>query len=206
MLSDSAAPYQTVKKFDAAKGILWLQPSEVNDTYTLIMKRANAERLGIHSISDLTAYVRTHGSSLRLGSTAEFSVRLDSYPLLQKVYGLHFGLDQISVMDPGLLYGALKDNKVDVSVGFATDGRIPKFDLVTLKDDKHAFPAYEAVPVIRKDVADENPQLVALLNTISPKLNDAAMARLNAEVDVEKKDVAVVAQEWLGQVGLITKK
>ena len=90
-------------------------------------------------------------------------------------------------MDTGLVYQALKDKQVDVGLVFATDGRIPAFDFVVLKDDKGFFPSYALTPVVRKEMLDKNPKLAEILNALSAKLDDATMAKLNASVDVDKK-------------------
>ncbi|MGH6915523.1 MAG: glycine betaine ABC transporter substrate-binding protein, partial [Geminicoccales bacterium] len=92
---------------------------------------------------------------------------------------------------------------VDVALVFATDGRIPAFDFIVLKDDKDYFPAYALTPVVRKEVLDKRPELADLLNGLSAKLDDQVMANLNASVDVEKKSVENVAADFLKSAGLI---
>ena len=106
-------------------------------------------------------------------------------------------------MDTGLVYQALKDGQVDSGQVFATDGRIPAFDFVVLKDDKGYFPSYAMTPVVRKDILDANPQLADLLNDLSGRLDDAAMMALNSQVDVDKKSVEAVASDFLKAQGMI---
>ena len=106
-------------------------------------------------------------------------------------------------MDTGLVYQALKDHQVDVGLVFATDGRVPAFNFVILKDDKGYFPNYALTPVVRKQVLDANPKLAEYLNALSAKLDDATMARLNASVDVDKKTVEDVAKTFLKEQGLV---
>jgi len=106
-------------------------------------------------------------------------------------------------MDTGLVYQALRDSQVSVGLVFATDGRIPAFDFVVLKDDKGYFPTYAMTPVVRKATLDANPTLAGVLNGLSAKLDDAVMAKLNASVDVDKKTVEQVASDFLKQQGLI---
>src|SRR5678816_1440274 len=101
------------------------------------------------------------------------------------------------------VYQALKERQVDVGLVFATDGRIPAFNFVVLRDDKGYFPAYALTPVVRKQVLDANPKLADLLNGLSAKLDDATMARLNASVDVDKKTVEDVAKTFLKEQGLV---
>lgn len=106
-------------------------------------------------------------------------------------------------LDTGLVYQALRDSQVEVGLVFATDGRVPAFDSVVLRDDKGFFPTYAMTPVIRKVVLDANPRLADLLNALSAKLDDQVMARLNASVDVDKKTPEQVAAEFLAAEGLV---
>ncbi|MPM28210.1 Glycine betaine/carnitine/choline-binding protein OpuCC [bioreactor metagenome] len=106
-------------------------------------------------------------------------------------------------MDPGLTYAACRDSKVDVIDAFATDGRIPAFNLKVLKDDKNFFPPYYAAPVIREDTLKKHPELAEVLNLLAGKLDDKQMSALNAKVDLEKNDPQVVAREWLKSQSLI---
>ncbi|MBA3504993.1 MAG: glycine/betaine ABC transporter substrate-binding protein, partial [Betaproteobacteria bacterium] len=134
---------------------------------------------------------------------AEFYARPDGLKPLEQSYGFEFARDNVKRMDTGLVYQALKEKQVDVGLVFATDGRIPAFNFVVLKDDKAFFPAYAMTPVVRKQVLDANPKLADILNSLSAKLDDATMARLNSSVDVDKKTVEDVAQTFLKQQGLI---
>ena len=105
-------------------------------------------------------------------------------------------------MDTGLVYQALKERQVDVGLVFATDGRIPAFNFVMLRDDKGYFPSYALTPVVRKQWLDANPKAAEALNALSAKLDDATMAKLNATVDVEKT-VEEVAGNFLKEQKLI---
>ena len=106
-------------------------------------------------------------------------------------------------MDSGLTYSALKERQVDVTLAFATDGRIPAFNFVVLKDDKNFFPSYALTPVVRKQILDGSPKLAELLNGLSAKLDDNTMAKLNASVDVDKKSIEEVSANFLKASGLI---
>jgi osmoprotectant transport system substrate-binding protein len=194
--------YKKVKELDAAKGLVWLNPSNANNTYSLAMNADDAKKQGIVTISDLAKKVKD-GTKLTFGSNAEFYARPDGLKPLEEKYGFEFGRDNVKRMDTGLVYQALKEKQVDVGLVFATDGRIPAFNFVVLKDDKAYFPAYALTPVVRKQVLDANPKLAEILNALSAKLDDATMARLNASVDVDKKTVEEVAQTFLKQQGLV---
>jgi osmoprotectant transport system substrate-binding protein len=198
----AADTYAKVKELDAAKGLVWLNPSKANNTYGLAMNADDAKKQGIATISDLAKKVKD-GAKLTFASNAEFYARPDGLKPLEQAYGFEFPRDNVKRMDTGLVYQALKDRQVDVGLVFATDGRIPAFNFVMLRDDKGFFPSYALTPVVRKQVLDANPKLADALNALSAKLDDATMARLNASVDVDKKTVEEVAQTFLKQQGLV---
>jgi osmoprotectant transport system substrate-binding protein len=193
--------YAKVKELDAAKGLVWLNPSKANNTYSLAMNQDEAKKQNIATISDLAAKVKG-GAKLTLASNAEFYARPDGLKPLEEKYGFEFARDNVKRMDTGLVYQALKEKQVDVGLVFATDGRIPAFNFVVLQDDK-ASSRLCADAGRRKQVLDANPKLADILNALSAKLDDATMARLNASVDVDKKTVEDVAQTFLKQQGLV---
>ncbi len=194
--------YQKVKELDAEKGLVWLEPSEANNTYALAMQESQAAEMGIKSISDLADAVN-EGKELTLASNAEWYARPDGLKPLQKTYGFEFERADVKRMDSGLTYQALREDQVDVALVFATDGRIPAFNFVVLEDDKKYFPAYALTPVVRADVLEANPELADQLNSLSAKLDDQTMANLNAQVDVEKQSIEAVAESFLKEQGLI---
>ena len=198
----AADTYAKVKELDAAKGLVWLSPSKANNTYSLAMNQDDAKKQGIVSIGDLAAKVKG-GAKLTFASNAEFYARPDGLKPLEQAYGFEFPRESVKRMDTGLVYQALKEKQVDVGLVFATDGRIPAFNFVVLKDDKGFFPNYALTPVVRKQVLDANPKLAEYLNALSAKLDDATMARLNASVDVDKKTVEDVAKTFLKEQGLV---
>ncbi len=199
---DAAATYAKVKELDAAKGLVWLNPSKANNTYALAMRKADAQSKGIASLSDLSAKVKG-GAAMKFGCNAEFYARPDGLKPLEEAYGFSFGRDNVVRMDTGLVYQALKDSQVEVGLVFATDGRVPAFDFLVLKDDKGFFPSYALTPVVRKETLDKNPKLAEILNGLSARLDDATMARLNASVDVDKKTVEDVAAGFLKSQNLV---
>jgi osmoprotectant transport system substrate-binding protein len=204
-INDRLSPadtYAKVKELDAAKGLVWLNPSKANNTYSLAMNADDAKKQGIATISDLAAKVKS-GAKLTFASNAEFYARPDGLKPLEEKYGFEFPRESVKRMDTGLVYQALKDHQVDVGLVFATDGRVPAFNFVILKDDKGFFPNYALTPVVRKQVLDANPKLAEYLNALSSKLDDATMARLNASVDVDKKTVEDVARTFLKEQGLV---
>lgn len=194
--------YQRVKQLDAEKGLVWLEPSDANNTYALAMREADAEQRGIETISDLAAAING-GETLTLASNAEFYARDDGLRPLQETYGFEFGRANVKQMDFGLTLPTLADKNVDVAMATATDGRIPAFDLVILEDDKGFFPAYALTPVVREEVLEANPKLAEQLNKLSALIDDETMASLNARVDVDQETIEHVATDFLEQHDLL---
>lgn len=194
--------YMRVKELDAEKGLTWLEPSRVNNTYAIAMRRADANERGIASISDLAAKING-GETITFASNAEFYSRPDGLRPMEETYGFEFGRANITRMDTGLVFQAMRDEQVDSGIVTATDGRIPVFDFLVLTDDKAFFPNYAAAPVVRTETLEANPELGNQLSAISALLDDQVMANLNAQVDVEKKPVEEVAREFLVQHNLI---
>jgi osmoprotectant transport system substrate-binding protein len=194
--------YKRLKEVDGAKGIVWLNMSPVNNTYAFAMNKDDAQKRGLLTMSDLAKAING-GAKLTFASNAEFYARPDGLPGWQSAYGFEFDRDNVKRMDTGLTYSALKERQVDTAVVFATDGRIPAFNFIVLKDDKNYAPPYNMTPVVRKEILDKNPKLAEPLNALSAKLNNDNMAKLNASVDVDKKTVEDVAHGFLKEQGLI---
>ncbi|MBZ4688733.1 MAG: yehZ [Clostridiales bacterium] len=202
-ITDSQKAYDKVKAEDKKNGFIWLDYAPFNNTYTLMMRKDHADKLGIKSISDLADYINSNPGELTVGIDHEFSVRPDGFPGLEKKYGFELAEDNIKIMDLGITYKTLRDGQVDVAMGFATDGRIAAFNLVNLEDNKKFFPVYNPAPVVRQEVLDKNPKIADVLNKIAAKLDTKTMTNLNYQVDIKEREPRAVAEEWLKSEGLI---
>ena len=194
--------FRYVKEADAKRGLVWLPPFELNNTYTLIMPKTRAQELKISTISDLAAYVKKNPKDLIFGVNDEFLLRPDGFKGLMKFYGFRVPTKNLKHMPTGLTYTALKEGKIQVSVEFSTDGRIADFHFVNLKDDKEFFPFYNIAPVVRKKILDKNTEIREILKPIM-QLTTEEMRKLNKSVDVDKKSVHQAARDWLTSQGLI---
>jgi glycine betaine/choline ABC-type transport system substrate-binding protein len=172
--------------------LTWTAPFGFDNTFAILVRRADAERYGLRAISDLARVA----PRWRAGFGYEFLDRADGFPGLARTYGLRFAAPPAG-MDLGLTYRALAEGKVDVIAGNSTDGLIAALDLVALEDDRGYFPPYQAAPVVRAAVLERHPNVAAALAELGGKISDDAMRRLNALVDVERRDIQVVAREWL---------
>jgi osmoprotectant transport system substrate-binding protein len=202
-ISDSTKAYEKVKEVDRENGIIWLDQSNVNNTYTLMMREDHAKELGITSISDLAKYVNGNPGELKLGTDAEFATRPDGIKGVEKTYGFKFGSSNLKKMDVGLFYQALRDEQVDVATGFSTDSRIKAFNLVNLEDDMGFFPAYNAGITVHEEAFEEYPELEELLKPLAEKLDTDTMMDLNYRVDIDEESETEVARAWLLENGLI---
>ncbi len=190
--------YDIVKtEFDEQFGMTWLDPLGFNNTYALIVTQETAVELGVATISDLVE----HAPDLTLGTDIPFPARPDGLPGVEAASDIHFG--DVVPMDVGLLYASLDQGDLDVAVGYSTDGRIPRLDLVILEDDRDYFPPYYAAPVINQDLLEQNPEIADILNQTAGLYDDETMAELNAQVDEEGKDERDVARAFLEEHGII---
>lgn len=139
--------------------------------------------------------------SFRAGFTAEFMERPDGYPGLKRHY--NFSMDTVE-LDPGLMYQALRNKKVDVIGGFTTDGRIKAYQFQVLEDDRHYFPPYYAAPIIRGETLRKFPFLYDIFAKLEGKLSNETMSELNFKVDHNKEDPAQVAKDYLNRIGIGT--
>ena len=196
--SDRKAVYDRVKSEYERRFHLTLgHPLGFNDTFAIEIRGQDARRLHLHTLSQAAAYTQ----QWRAGFGYEFMERPDGYKGLVATYGLRFAAPP-RIMDLGLLTRALKDHQVDLIAGNMTDGLIPALDLSVLEDDKHYFPPYEAVPIVRQQTLAQHPELKPALEALAGKISDAEMRQLNYAVDGQKRDVKEVVKEFLSKKGL----
>jgi osmoprotectant transport system substrate-binding protein len=195
---DPAMVYQRVKARYEHLG-LTLEPGfGFNDTFALEIRGEDARRLRIRTLSQAAAYA----TQWRAGFGYEFMERPDGYQGLASAYGLHFASPP-RIMDLGLLARALRDHQIDLAAGNTTDGLIPALDLFVLEDDRHYFPPYEAVPVVREQTLREHPEVAQALAAMAGEISDHEMQELNYAVDGEHRDVKDVARYFLRKKGLV---
>jgi len=181
-----------VREGYARLGLTVGEPLGFDNTFALVMRRAEARARGLSRISDLAA----HAAEVRVGLFGEFLERKDGMAGLEASYGFHFG-KRPREMDLGLLYKSLSEGQVDLVVGSATDGLIAALDLVILEDDRHYFPPYEAVPVANTAALRGHPAWAEAIALLAGRIDAATMRRLNFEVDGRHRAPAEVAREFV---------
>ncbi|WP_284236949.1 glycine betaine ABC transporter substrate-binding protein [Paenibacillus glycanilyticus] len=189
---------QAQEGFDKHYGLKWFDSYGFENTYAFTVRKELAEKEKLQQISDVAGKAQ----SMRLGVDTTWLEREgDGYADFQKVYGISFG--KVFPMEVALVYNAVATNKMDIVVAYSTDARLKQYELVTLKDDKHFFPPYDASPVIRKEVLEAHPELQEVIDLLIGKLDAKTMIDLNYEVDVNKRNEKKVAEDYLKQIGLL---
>jgi osmoprotectant transport system substrate-binding protein len=185
--------YQQVKgEYETRFGLTLGSPFGFNDTFAMEIRGEDARRLNVKTLSQAAVYA----PQWHAGFGYEFMERPDGYRGLAETYGLHFA-EQPRIMDLGLLARALKDHQIDFAGGNATDGLIPALDLFALADDRHYFPPYEAVPVIRRALLQQHPEVSDLLRALGNTISDSEMQQMNYAVDGQHRDTQEVVRDFL---------
>ena len=199
--SDMQEVYEVSKRaLKEQFGIETLRQMCFNNTYTLAVTQETAQRYGLRTFSDLARV----SSALKAGTTLEFLNRDDGLPGVKTRYGMRFK-DEIGI-DSSPRYLALVHGDTDVVDAFSTDGLLKKFDLVVLDDDRHFFPPYYAMPVVRQEVLAAHPELVPVLEQLGDVLTNEVMIELNYRVDELKERPEDVARDFLKEKGLLRDK
>jgi osmoprotectant transport system substrate-binding protein len=195
---DSSAVYNRVKQLYSDRFHLEVtEPLGFENTFAMVIRGDDAKSLHLQKLSDISSIV----PKWRAGVGYEFLERPDGFRGWSARYNLHFA-ESPKVMDLGLIYRALVDHQVDIVAGNSTDGLINSLGLVALEDDRHYFPPYDAVPIVRQSTLAQFPQLRAALADLNGKLSAADIRRLNYAVDAQHQDAAAVVRTFRQSRGL----
>lgn len=162
------------------------------NTFAFMVTKETAEKYDLHTVSDL----KKVKDKVNVGTDTTWIKRGgDGYAPFQEHYG--FGFNSLKPMQIGLVYDALKNNKLDVALGYTTDGRIAAYDLVVLKDDKNFFPPYDASAVAPNKLLKQHPEIKKSISKLDGKISTEQIQKLNYEADGKGKEPAVVAEAFL---------
>jgi osmoprotectant transport system substrate-binding protein len=195
---DAAVVYNRVKQLYSDRFHLEVtEPLGFENTFAMVIRGDDAKNLHLKKISDLAPIA----PKWRAGVGYEFLERPDGFRGWSARYGLEFA-ESPKVMDLGLIYRALVDRQVDIVAGNSTDGLIDALGLVALEDDRHYFPPYDAVPIVRQSTLAKFPLLRGALADFAGKLSAVDIRRLNYAVDAQHQDTAVVVRAFRQSHGL----
>ena len=186
------------RAFASRYGMRWLPPLGFQNSYAIAVRRNTAEEYHLRTLSDLAR----ESGHLVAGFTADFIGRPDGLAGLARVYGVR--PRAVRPLAPAVKYQALATGAVDVIDGYSTDGLLAKYDLVTLVDDRHFFPPYEAAALAGARLARDRPDAISALTTLSGMLDERRMRELNRRIEVDGEDVARVAADALRDLGLVS--
>jgi osmoprotectant transport system substrate-binding protein len=196
VISDPKALFEVVQEEYQHRFNLTVLPSlGFNNTFAIAMRGDDARAKGITKLSDLAIC----SSRMRLGVGYEFLERQDGFLGMARTYGLQFSAPP-RVMDMGLLYRALQARQVDVVAGSNTDGMIAALGLTVLEDDRHYFPPYDAIPIVRTETLQQIDGTRTALERLNGLISTHDMRRMNYAVDGEKREVSEVVHEFLGSI------
>lgn len=192
--------YQLAKKLLSEQSkMTLLPPMKYQNTYALAVKESFAKQNNLKSIADLSKL----GGDQTAGFTLEFTDRPDGYPAIKKAYGVDF---TVKTMEPKLRYAAIKNGSVQVVDAYSTDSELVQYKLALLQDTKNVFPSYQGAPLMKTSFAKKHPKIVAALNKLRGKITEKQMQRMNYLVNVNEKEPADVAHQFIVEHGLVGDK
>ncbi|BCG58041.1 glycine betaine ABC transporter substrate-binding protein [Paenibacillus sp. URB8-2] len=171
--------------------LVLLDQANINDSQGLVITKKASDEFGIKTISDL----QKNADKIRYASNGSFDEREDGLIGLRKVYG-EFNFKSSKVYDDGIKYQVLKNDEADLAVAYTTEGSLVDPQFVVLDDDKHLWPPYYVAPVVRENVVKDSPKVANILNAVSAKLDNPTIIKLNAAVDIDKKEYEEVADDY----------
>ncbi|EME21648.1 glycine betaine ABC transporter substrate-binding protein [Rhodococcus triatomae] len=205
-IPDPTAQFEAVRDQDLARnGMVWTDPAPMNNTYALAASQATVAETGVRTLSDYAALVQLNPAAATTCVETEFNVRQDGFPGMAAAYGFDPAQAQRQILQTGIIYQATADaTQCKFGEVFTTDGRIAALDLVLLEDDRSFFPKYNPALVMRKEFAEQYSAVAEVMAPISALLTDEAITEMNRQVDVDGREPADVARDWLADNGFVT--
>ncbi|GAA1910359.1 glycine betaine ABC transporter substrate-binding protein [Nocardioides hwasunensis] len=186
--------------------LIWLKPAPMNNTYAMALGEAAAEKYP--DLKDLSGMKDVPVADRTFCVEDEFYSRNDGFPSMLEAYGLKLGDsvpdDNVLRLDTGVVYDATAKGRCTFGEVFTTDGRIPALKLTVLEDDKEFFPLYNLTEVVQQDLLEAHPEIEEIFAELNPKITNDVMLELNAKVDVDGQEPALVAKEWLVSEGFVS--
>lgn len=206
-IPDTRAQFEAVRDEDLARNdMIWLEPGPMDDTYALAASPETVQRTGVRTLSEYAELVRRDPAAARTCVDTEFRARQDGFPGMAAAYGFDPALAQTPILQVGIIYQATADGtQCDFGEVFTTDGRIAALGLTVLVDDKQFFAHYNPSVTMKRAFFEEHPEIAKVTAPVTAALTNEAIMEMNKQVDVEGRDPAVVARDWMVSEGFITE-
>ncbi len=202
-LNDTEEMFRLVKAEDAGNGLNWLTKFNVNNTYALAVTQETAKANNLYAISDLVGYIEANPDTL-FAIEQEFASREgDGIVAMAELYGIDYDRSMAKIMEVGLTFEAIEQGEVQIAEVYSTDGKLRKYDLAVLEDDRKFFPPYNLCPIIRQDVLDKYPEIEGIITSLEDVLTEEEMIEMNYRVDVGDLEPIDAAREFLLAAGLL---
>ncbi|WP_076480315.1 glycine betaine ABC transporter substrate-binding protein [Williamsia sterculiae] len=202
-IPDAREQYIAVRDADKKNGIVWLDPAPMDNTYALATNQANAKSTGVKTLSDYAALVKKDPSQATTCVETEFRSRQDGFPGMAAAYGFNPAAAPTQILQTGVIYQAIANSNCKFGEVFTTDGRIKALNLVVLDDDKKFFPRYNASVTMREAIAQKYPSIAKVTAPVSAALTIPEITELNRQVDVDGREPADVARDWMVSKGFV---
>lgn len=192
---DPKKAFDIVKsEFEKRYDQTWFASYGFDNTYVFLVRKETAEKYNLKKVSDL----KEHADELSAGvDTAWITREGDGYDGFKETYDFEFS--SILPMQIGLVYDAVNAGKMDIVLGYSTDGRIASYDLVMLEDDLSFFPPYDAAPIASDEALKENPKIRTALKRLAGTIDTREMQKLNYRADNDLVEPSVIAEDFLKQ-------
>ncbi|MFP4362346.1 MAG: glycine betaine ABC transporter substrate-binding protein [Spirochaetia bacterium] len=205
-INDPVELFERVQAEDAAENdIVWLERFNVNNTYALAVSQEFAEEHDLQTLSDLADLINSNPQEYTIALDYEFYERPDGFFAMADTYNMEADEGQVRTMEIGLSYEAIESGDIDVAMVFSTDGKLRRYNLFVLEDNRNFFPVYNLAVTVHADVLEEYPEIEEILSPLANTLTEEQMTNMNYQVDAENREPIDVAREYLVEQGLISE-
>jgi osmoprotectant transport system substrate-binding protein len=183
-----------------AQAMRWGKGLGFDNGYRLVMAAQRAAALEVSTIEDLSNL----DDGIRLACPKTYLRRRgDGLAALLQRYGLRLNGEAWTADGHLERAEAALSGRVDVAVMYATDGALLGTGLVSLTDSLSFFPRYDAALIVREDALRRFEPLAGLLSQLDGRIDNAAMQRMNYQVQVEGLRTGEVAHSFLLAADLV---
>jgi osmoprotectant transport system substrate-binding protein len=206
-IADTREQFEAVRDEDLAKNdMVWLEPGPMDDTYALAASKKVIDETGVTNLSEYAELVKTNPAAAATCVDTEFRARQDGFPGMAAAYGFDPAQAQTPILQVGIIYQATSTgNQCKFGEVFTTDGRIAGLGLTVIADDKQFFPHYNPSVTMKAGFFEAHPEIAPVTAPVTAALTNEVITELNKQVDVDGRDPAIVARDWMVSKGFITE-